>query len=152
VAAIDSAALQARLNKCDVEEESTVLDQRKGLLRAGVGLLSLIATAAPAHHSYTRFDMGTTLKLEGTIKEYQWTNPHVWIEFAAIDPATGKEMDWSLESDSPNMLTKRGWTRKSMKPGDKAVAVVHPLKIKSDKNEAALESMVVNGVTIGGEK
>ena len=94
--------------------------------------------------------MNRTLTLEGTIKEYQWTNPHVWIQLVVKD-ASGAETEWSIESDSPNMLSRRGWSRHSVKAGDAAVAIVHPTKIKSD-NSGALESLTVNGERVGDAK
>lgn len=121
---------------------------RRIVAYSGVVLL-LAAPSVFSHHSYTRFDMAKTMTLEGTVKEFQWTNPHVWIQLMVKDPATGQEVEWSLESDSPNMLAKRGWSRKAMQPGDKVVAVVHPPKKAAD-NTAALDSLTVNGQKIGG--
>jgi hypothetical protein len=121
---------------------------KKRLTHAGIAL-SLSAAAAFGHHSYTSFDMATTLTLAGTVKEFQWTNPHVWIQLIAKDTATGKDVEWSIESDSPNMLKRRGWTRKSLQPGDKAVVVIHPQRISDDRNRGALESLLVNGQRIG---
>ncbi len=109
----------------------------------------LLSSTAFAHHSYTRFDMAKTVTLEGTVKEFQWTNPHVWIQLLVKDPATGQEVEWSVESDSPNMLARRGWTRKALQPGDKATMVVHPLKITSSTLSGALDSVLVNGKKIG---
>jgi len=113
-------------------------------------LLSWGTSAVLAHHSYTRFDMNRTVTLQGTIKEYQWTNPHVWIQMV-VKEASGAQTEWSIESDSPNMLSRRGWSRHSVKAGDAAVAVIHPTKIKSD-NSGALESLSVNGERVGDAK
>ncbi len=122
---------------------------RHRYLRTATAVLaSSAATLAFGHHSYTRFDATKSLTLEGTIKDFQWTNPHVWIQLVVIDPATGKAVEWSIETDSPNMLARRGWTRKLLKPGDKAVVVVHPEKRQSDSNVAGLESLTVNGQRI----
>jgi hypothetical protein len=121
---------------------------RRKFAYSGIVLL-LLSPLAFSHHSYTRFDMAKTLTLEGTVKEFQWTNPHVWIQLMVKDPVTGQEVEWSIESDSPNMLTKRGWSRKAIQPGDKAVAVVHPPKKAAD-NTGALDSLTINGQLIGG--
>jgi hypothetical protein len=118
------------------------------LVRWTAALMVLSSAVASAHHSYTRFDMKKTLTLEGTVKDFQWTNPHVWIQLLVRDSATGKDVEWSLESDSPIMLKRRGWTRKSLQVGDKAVAVVHPPKIGTDLS-GALESVSVNGQLVG---
>jgi hypothetical protein len=121
---------------------------RKVLAFAGVVVFSLSATSSLAHHSMAMFDITRNVTLEGTVKELQWTNPHVWIQLLVPDPATGKETEWSIESDSPNVLTRRGWTRKSIKAGDKAVAVIHPLKSIAS-NGGSLASVSVNGQRIG---
>jgi hypothetical protein len=119
------------------------------LVRSGVAVILLSSATAIAHHSYTRFDMAKAVMLEGTVKEFQWTNPHVWIQLLVKDPATGRDVEWSIESDSPNMLARRGWTRKALQPGDKATMVVHPLKIASSTLSGALDSVLVNGKKIG---
>jgi hypothetical protein len=120
---------------------------KKALLLIASTLLP--GVVAHAHHSYTRFNMASSVTLEGTIKEFQWTNPHVWIQLLVTDAATGEEKEWSIETDSPNMLARRGWSRKIMQPGDKAKVVLHPLKINATKLEGALESIHVNGVAVG---
>jgi hypothetical protein len=132
------------------EDKGVPMSGLSRLLLCSAALLAA-SGAVFAHHSYTRFDMNRAMTLEGTIKEYQWTNPHVWIQLVVKDPGTGVATEWSIESDSPNMLSRRGWTRHSVKVGDAAVAVIHPTKIKSD-NSGALESLTVNGERIGDLK
>lgn len=122
---------------------------KKILAHAGIVFLSLSSATVFGHHSYTKFDMNKTVTLEGTVKEFQWTNPHVWIQLMVMDPATGKEVEWSIESDSPNMLKRRGWTRKSLQPGDKAMALVHPQKLGDNITTGALEKLTVNGQPVG---
>lgn len=109
--------------------------------------ISLSAAPTFAHHSFAMFEMQKTITLEGTVKEFQWTNPHIFIQMLAKDPATGKELEWSIEGDSPNVLTKRGWTRKALKAGDKVVLEMHPLK--QGVYGGALATVSVNGQKIG---
>lgn len=119
-------------------------------MRVPVGIaLMVLSAAAFAHHSYAKFDMNRLVTLEGTVKEFQWTNPHVWIQLEVKDPTTGNVVEWSIESDSPNMLQRRGWTRKSLQAGDKAVAVVHPLKLGDNVTSGALDKLIVNGQPVG---
>jgi hypothetical protein len=106
---------------------------------------ALATRPSDAHHSYTMFDMQQNLTLEGTIKELQWTNPHIWIQILAKDSASGQEQEWSIEGQSPNMLTRAGWSRKTLKPGDKAVAVIHPLKSGDNRHSGSLASLKING-------
>jgi len=82
---------------------------------------------ALAHHSTAMFDRNTTITLSGTIAQFQWTNPHSWIQIRATGP-DGTEQEWSIECDSPNSLSRRGWTLSMMKPGDVITLVVNPMK------------------------
>lgn len=112
----------------------------------GWALLALPAGAV-AHHSYSMFDMQKDIRLEGTIKELQWSNPHIWIQMLVKDES-GAEVEWTIEGGSPNMLSRYGWSRHSLQPGDTAVAVIHPLKKPGPKANArggGLASISVNG-------
>ena len=73
------------------------------------------------------FDRDARVTLTGVIKEFQWTNPHAWIQVVAPGP-DGKPADWSIECNSPNTLSRQGWKPSTFKPGDKVVIVVNPMK------------------------
>ena len=81
-----------------------------------------------AHHSGTMFDETTTAELTGTIKEFQFTNPHSWIQVVgAIKPGeTPKE--WSIEWGSPNELARQGVRPSTFKAGAKVTIRVHPMR------------------------
>jgi hypothetical protein len=96
-------------------------------IMAGFAVAALAAAPAFAHHSFSMFDREKDVTLSGTVREFQWTNPHCWVQLLVMDPATGKEVEWSLEGLGPNGLGRNGWTKTSIKAGDKLVAVVHPL-------------------------
>jgi hypothetical protein len=116
---------------------------------AVIGLAATaVAASTPvyAHHSFAMFDNQKDLTLEGTVKEFQWTNPHSWIQLMVKD-ASGKDVEWSIEGGSPNGLTRAGWKRTSIKPGDKAVVIIHPLKDGSEGG--SLVRVEVNGQKIG---
>ena len=91
--------------------------------------LSLAVAAVPAfaHHSGAMFERDKEVTLNGVIKELQWTNPHSWIEVMVPD-ATGKDVQWSLEMEGPNVMHRQGWNAKTIQPGDKVTIVAHPLK------------------------
>ena len=112
----------------------------------GTGLM-LAAPAAIAHHSFAMFDYAKNVPISGTIKEFQWTNPHAWVQVLVRDAATGKDVEWSIECGSPNMMARQGWKRESLKAGDKVTIVIHPLK--SGVMGGSLVSAAVNGVPIG---
>ena len=84
-----------------------------------LALAAVGATGAAAHHSFSMFDSGRTVTLEGAVKQLQWTNPHVWVQLVVTD-ASGKKAEWSVEGPSANTLARQGWSRAAMKPGDKA--------------------------------
>lgn len=97
------------------------------LALAAVAPMLVIAPApALAHHSFAMFDQTKIVTLEGTVGEFQWTNPHAFIELDV--PNGGKVTRWALELNSPNNLTRQGWHRTSVKPGDKVTIRANPLR------------------------
>ena len=92
------------------------------LCLALAGLLPLAAPAL-AHHSFAMFDQRKVMTLEGTVAEFQWTNPHAFIE---LDAKGGRH--WSIELNSPNNLKRQGWNRASLKPGDRIAVRIAPLR------------------------
>jgi hypothetical protein len=111
-------------------------------------LLALFSGAAFAHHSFAMFDQDKEVKLVGTIKEVQWTNPHIWVQVMAKNPATGQMVEWSIEGGSPNGLSRQGWRRNSLKAGDSVEITIHPLK--NGENGGSLMRVLVDGKPIGG--
>lgn len=97
----------------------------KALTLAGIALM--YAVPALAHHSFAMFDATKATKLEGTVAEFQWTNPHAWI-IMNVDNATGGQDKWAIEMGGPGGLARQGWVPKTLTPGMKISAVIHPLK------------------------
>jgi hypothetical protein len=95
-----------------------------------------------AHHSYAMFDLQREVTLEGTVRAFQWTNPHIWIDMVVTDKG-GKPENWSIEGKGPVELVRDGWRRDSIKPGDKVNLVIHPLK--KGTNGGSLLKILVNG-------
>jgi hypothetical protein len=110
------------------------------------GLLTVCSGAAFAHHSFAMFDETKETTLVGTIKEVQWTNPHIWIQ-VMVKNAQGQDVEWSIEGSSPNGLTRQGWTRNSLKAGDHIEMVIHPLK--NGDNGGSMMRVSVDGKPIG---
>jgi hypothetical protein len=86
-----------------------------------------LAAPALAHHSFAMFDPARIVTLNGTVKEFRWVNPHVSL-FVLADHAGAAPELWSVELTSPGNLTRLGWSRKSLSPGDKVVVEVNPLR------------------------
>ena len=97
-------------------------------LSPGMALAIAAGLAAPAlaHHSYSMFDIDKSVKVEGTVKEFQWTNPHTWINLVVL--RDGKQVDFPIELGSVTILAKLGWNPRTLQPGDKVSLTVHPLK------------------------
>jgi hypothetical protein len=110
----------------------------------------LAGGTAGAHHSFATFDQTQEKTLVGTIKEVQWTNPHIWVQVLVKNPATGDVVEWSIEGGSPNGLSRQGWKRSTLNAGDPVEMVIHPLKDGS--NGGSLVRVSVNGKPVGGPR
>jgi len=107
-------------------------------------------TGAWAHHSYAMFDRGKTVTLNGTVREYRWTNPHTWLQVTVPNDAGGTD-EWSVEMGSPFELLRNGWTAKTIKAGDKVSVQIHPVK-DGTKGGGFVSAMDADGRQLGGGK
>ena len=89
-------------------------------------VLAVCSLPAAAHHSTAMFDFQKTVTLTGTVKDFAWTNPHTWTN-VNVEGGKGKAV-YGLEGMSPNYLSRNGWTRRTLQPGDRVTVEVHPLK------------------------
>ena len=92
--------------------------------------LVLPGAAALAHHSFAMFDMSSAVTLTGTVKELQWTAPHVliWVTEDAKGGQTAGKL-WTIElSTGPAPLSRLGWTKRSVAPGDRVTVELSPLR------------------------
>jgi hypothetical protein len=96
----------------------------------GVILAAAISAALPAgaHHSFAMYEPTKTLTFKGTIKSFQWTDPHVVVWILIQPEGGGAAQEWSLETTSPGVLTRNGWTRQSLKAGDRVSVTLSPLR------------------------
>ncbi len=111
-------------------------------------LLALSGIPALAHHSFTMFDQSKTVTLHGTVKDFRWTNPHVFIQLL-VKNDQGNEEEWSIEMTSPEHLARDGWRPGTLKPGDKITLNIHPLHDNSKGGEY-LSGTGPNGPLLGG--
>jgi hypothetical protein len=93
------------------------------LIAAGLGL----GGSAWAHHSTAMFDMNKEVTLTGTIKQFQWMNPHTWIVFDVANASGGVD-EYGIEGMSPNYLARNGWSKHTLSAGDQVLFTIHPLK------------------------
>ena len=89
------------------------------LMVAAVALLAASGRVV-AHHSFSaEFDANKTFKMTGTVTKVEWMNPHTFFYIDVTDEKSKKVTNWAMEMGSPNGLMRQGWTRNSMKIGDK---------------------------------
>jgi len=112
-----------------------------------LGGVTALAGPASAHHSFAMFDLQRQSVLAGTVRQFQWTNPHSWIELTVQNDKGGLDA-YSIEMNSPNNLVRQGWKSTSLKPGDKVVLTMSPTR---DGSKGGLFVAVVlpDGRTLG---
>ena len=99
-----------------------------------VAALLMGASSAWAHHAFAaEFDINKPLKLQGVVTEMEWINPHAWIHLDVKGP-DGKITSWMVEGGSPNILLRRGFTKKSLEKGTEVI--VEGYAAKNGENRA----------------
>ena len=115
-----------------------------------VTLTALVAAAftapAVAHHSFAMFDAEKTVTLQGTVKEFEWVNPHSWLRVMVNDEKTGKPVLWAIELSSPGRLVTMGMRSDSVKAGDAVSVTIHPMK------DGARGGQFIQAVLPGGKE
>jgi hypothetical protein len=113
-------------------------------------VLASVAGMALAHHSFNMFDDKKEVVLRGQVKEFQWSNPHTWIQLNVTD-ASGKVVEWSIEGGSPNLLGRQGWKRNTLKPGDQIEVTVHPMR-DGQPGGSFMHAVLPDGRKLGGNQ
>ena len=85
-----------------------------------------VPLGAQAHHSFAMYDQQAERWVEGTVTEFQWTNPHTFIQLSVQQ--NGRTVVWSLEGGSPSILSRNGWRRTALQPGDRVRVLLYPLR------------------------
>lgn len=116
----------------------------KGLLLAG-----LLSVPVMAHHSTAAFDNEKVVRIEGTITQFRWINPHASIKLDG-DASEGVDGLWTVEMTAPNILLRQGWKRNSVKEGDKVVMFVNPLKNSVTLNDGSQGGLYVGVILADG--
>jgi len=88
---------------------------------------ALFAVPSLAHHSFAMFNQDQTVNIEGTVTNFEWINPHVWLHISVVAD-DGSEQEWSFEAGSTGQLSQSFWTADSVAQGDKIEVQFHPLK------------------------
>ena len=98
-------------------------------MKVGLLIIAVLLTASSvlAHHSNAAFDGDKVVVLKGTVTEWKWTNPHVWI-LLSVDDGKGGKVDWAIEGRTPGQLIRAGWSRTILKAGDVITVDFSPAK------------------------
>lgn len=108
---------------------------------------ALLPLIALGHHSNAMFDKSQTREETVIVREFQWTNPHVWIQ-VYIEDENGDKKEWSIEGNGPNTLSRQGWRPGTFEPGDVVQMKFFPMR---DGSPAALfvGARFADGSTLG---
>ena len=98
------------------------------LLAYGLLTAAMLPTgSALAHHSFAAYDAKQIRTLDGLVKQFDWANPHVALKMVVRPDGPGPLQEWNIETSSPVILARFGWTRDSLKPGDRIRVICNPL-------------------------
>ena len=119
-------------------------------MRRVISFAIFMAVIAPtqtgwAHHSTARYDLSRNEVIDGVVQSFQWANPHSYIQLIVTD-ADGNKTQWAIEAGTPATETRMGWTRESVKPGDKVSMVVAPARDSS--HGATLKTVTLPNGTV----
>jgi hypothetical protein len=116
------------------------------LLRAALlGASFAAALPASAHHSFAMFDPQHPVQLEGTVKSWEFTNPHSWL--VLLVNRDGSPIEYNIEGASVNTLVRQGFGPHTFVPGDKITVVISPLKSGADGG-AFVKATKADGTTL----
>ena len=121
--------------------------------RLALAALAVVAAAgagsALAHHSTAAFDNSRVVRIEGTITQFRWINPHASIKLEG-EAEGGPDGLWTVEMTAPNVLINQGWKRNSVEPGDRVVMFVNPLREPVTLNDGSEGGLYVGIVLADG--
>ena len=117
---------------------------RRSTRFAAGALLVVLCASASAHHSFAMFDARQSVTLHGVVKEFRWSNPHVFIQLMATDEGGVAPGEWSIELTSPEHLARAGWKPGTLKSGDKVTLVIHPIR------DGSMGGQFVSGIAADG--
>ena len=112
------------------------------LLAIGSLFFGLLAISGPAlaHHAWHGYDMANLTSVKGTVTQFDWANPHVWIYLEVKDEKADVEK-WNAGGPSPSRMANTGWDKETLKPGDQITATGHPARNRT--NAMRIEKVVL---------
>jgi hypothetical protein len=126
------------------------MSRKSTLIAHAAALVAAALAVAPghAHHSGAIFEYDRSVTLVGTVKQFQWTNPHCWIELS-VPGANGVAEEWSVEMGAPLQLYQGGWKPGTLKPGDEITVVIRPNRDASVKAGLFVSAVGGDGRALG---
>jgi hypothetical protein len=112
-------------------------------------LVALVALPVAAHHSTAAFDNSRVVRIEGTVTQFRWINPHASFKLEGTAD-TGPDGLWTVEMTAANVLANQGWKRTSLKVGDEIVAFVNPLREAITLNDGSQGGLYVGVILADG--
>ena len=97
------------------------------LMGAALALASLLLVPGASPSSNSAFYVTKVITIKGVVKEFKWSNPHVWV-ILTVDDGKGNKVDWKAEGRPPGILGRAGWTPKSLQPGEEVTIDLSPAK------------------------
>jgi hypothetical protein len=119
-----------------------------GIFVLAACLVAAAGSPVLAHHSFAMFDRTKQVSLVGTVKDFQYSNPHSWIQLV-VKSSSGSSDEWTIEALSPNVLSREGWKRNSLLAGQKVTVVINPLRDGTHGGNL-ISVTLPDGVTLGG--
>jgi len=123
------------------------MKSRHSSISVGLIVLALGSAVATAHHSGAGFNSGEVKEISGTIKEFQFTNPHTWIQ-VMVTNAQGEAEEWSVEWGSPNSLARRGIRPSTFPPGASVTMRINPM-VNGSPGGGFVAAKFSDGTTVG---
>ena len=92
----------------------------------GIGV-SIFSGPLLAHHGNAAYDTDKKVTVKGTVTQWVWSNPHCLLQFDVTDDG-GHVVHWIAETENPSTMSRNGWTKEALKPGDEVTVTALPLK------------------------
>jgi hypothetical protein len=123
----------------------------KSLVWAAVAAVAALgASTVSGHHSTAAFDTTRVVKIEGTVTQFRWINPHASIKVDGKTASDDPDGLWTIEMTAPNVLINQGWTRTALKVGDKVTMYANPLRNAVTLNDGSAGGLYVGVVLADG--
>ena len=124
---------------------------RKVIATAAALAAAVLIGPVAAHHSTAAFDTTRVVKIEGTVTQFRWINPHASFKVEGVSEGDDPDGDWTVEMTAPNVLINQGWTRTALKYGDKVTVYVNPLRNAVTLNDGSTGGLYVGVVLANGD-